>query len=79
MFKKILVPLDGSMRSEQAIPIAARVARACEGSVVLLKVVHPLIGSETYMPGRAQGPLGATKLRIELPPRRKWRKILSGL
>lgn len=41
MFQKILVPLDGSARAEQAIPVAARLARAVGGSVILL-VVAPL-------------------------------------
>ena len=36
---KILVPLDGSKRAEQAIPVAARIARYCGGSVVLLQAV----------------------------------------
>src|SRR5215467_10494531 len=36
---KILVPLDGSKRAEQAIPVAARIARYCSGSVVLLQAV----------------------------------------
>jgi nucleotide-binding universal stress UspA family protein len=35
MFKRILVPLDGSVRAEHAIPIAVRVARAYRSSVVL--------------------------------------------
>ena len=39
MFQRILVPLDGSMRAERAIPIAARIARASSGSVVLVRVV----------------------------------------
>jgi nucleotide-binding universal stress UspA family protein len=39
MFKTILVPLDGSIRAEQALPIAARIARISGGSVVLLRVV----------------------------------------
>lgn len=36
---KILVPLDGSLRAERAIPVAARIAHGCSGSVVLLRVV----------------------------------------
>ena len=36
---KILVPLDGSLRAERAIPVAARIAHACGGSVLLLCVV----------------------------------------
>jgi nucleotide-binding universal stress UspA family protein len=41
MFKRILVPLDGSPRAEQALPVAARLARASQGSLVLLQVVTP--------------------------------------
>ncbi len=41
MFEKILVPLDGSVRAEQAIPVAARIAREASG-VVMLLVVAPL-------------------------------------
>ncbi len=39
MFKRIIVPLDGSTRAERAIPLAARLARASEGSIILLRVV----------------------------------------
>lgn len=41
MFSRIIVPLDGSARARQAIPIAARIAVACEGSVALLGVLTP--------------------------------------
>jgi nucleotide-binding universal stress UspA family protein len=40
MFKHILVPLDGSRRAEQAIPVAAALARASHGSILLLRVVE---------------------------------------
>ncbi len=39
MFQRILVPLDGSSRAEQALPVAARIARASKGSVLLLHIV----------------------------------------
>jgi nucleotide-binding universal stress UspA family protein len=39
MFKRILVPLDGSRRAEQALPVAARLAQASGARVVLLRVV----------------------------------------
>jgi nucleotide-binding universal stress UspA family protein len=39
MFKRILVPLDGSTRAERAIPLAARIARASGGSIILLHIV----------------------------------------
>jgi nucleotide-binding universal stress UspA family protein len=40
MFKRILVPLDGSLRAERALPVAAHIARASGGSLVLLRVVN---------------------------------------
>jgi len=39
MFQRILVPLDGSKRAESALLVAARIARASQGSIVLLRVV----------------------------------------
>ncbi|HET9922098.1 MAG TPA: universal stress protein [Ktedonobacteraceae bacterium] len=39
MLQRILVPLDGSELAEQAIPVAARLARAVAGEVVLAHVV----------------------------------------
>ena len=41
MFQRILVPLDGSERAEQALPVAAHIARASHGSVLLLSVLPP--------------------------------------
>jgi nucleotide-binding universal stress UspA family protein len=41
MSQRILVPLDGSVRAEYALPIAARIARASGGSLHLLEVVSP--------------------------------------
>jgi nucleotide-binding universal stress UspA family protein len=43
MFKRILVPLDGSTRAERALPVAARVARATGGSLLLVQVINPPI------------------------------------
>ena len=54
MFERILVPLDGSSRAEQALPPAARIARASGGSVILLQVVSPPID---YGGGLMQTPL----------------------
>ena len=39
MFKRILVPLDGSGRAERALPVAARLARASGGSIFLVRVL----------------------------------------
>jgi nucleotide-binding universal stress UspA family protein len=43
MFQQILVPLDGSARAEQALPMATRLARASGGAVLLVQVVGPPI------------------------------------
>lgn len=40
MLKRILVPLDGSPRAEQALPAAAHLAQASEGTLVLVNVVN---------------------------------------
>jgi len=39
VFKHILVPLDGSGRAEQALPVAARLAHASGAAITLLRVV----------------------------------------
>ncbi len=54
MFHHVLVPLDGSPRAEQALPVAARIARATGGSVLLVQVLSPLID---YGGGLAPVPL----------------------
>jgi len=38
MFQRILVPLDGLQGSERAIAVAARIARACSGTIVFIRV-----------------------------------------
>jgi nucleotide-binding universal stress UspA family protein len=40
MFRNILVPLDGSSRAERVLPVAARLAQAFGGTVMLLRVVR---------------------------------------
>jgi nucleotide-binding universal stress UspA family protein len=39
MFQRILVPLDGSSRAEQALPVAERLAQTSGGTIVLLRVI----------------------------------------
>jgi len=41
MFQRILAPLDGSDRAEKALPVAARIARATGGTLVLLQAIPP--------------------------------------
>ena len=42
MFKRILVPLDGSKNAEKVLPIVIEEARLHQAVVVLLRVVAPL-------------------------------------
>ncbi|MGB8348013.1 MAG: universal stress protein [Ktedonobacteraceae bacterium] len=49
MFQRILVPLDGSLRAERALPVAARLAHAAHGTVVLLRVVAMPVDYVAYM------------------------------
>src|SRR5260370_12125744 len=40
MFVRILLPLDGSAAAEEALPVAAGIARASRGFIHLLRVVR---------------------------------------
>jgi nucleotide-binding universal stress UspA family protein len=51
MFQRILVPLDGSARAERAVPVAARLAQAAGGIVILVRVVSK---SNPLWPGKGQ-------------------------
>ena len=53
MFKRILVPLDGSECAEYALPIATHIARAHHAALILLRVVPTLVEYAPYlrMPG----------------------------
>jgi nucleotide-binding universal stress UspA family protein len=48
MYKKILVPLDGSVLAESALPKAVELARACGSRIVLLRAAeaHPFPGAD---------------------------------
>lgn len=52
MFKRILVPLDGSKQSEEAIPVAARIAHATGATIVFVEVVLPPVEFGTYTVNR---------------------------
>lgn len=53
MFKRILVPLDGSTRAEQALPVAAHLAQASEGTIFLVNVVNTTQEAMAYGLGGA--------------------------
>ena len=72
MFQRILVPLDGSARAERALTVAARLARASGGSIVLLQAVGIPAANSTYRYGAvaripiiAQDELDAEKAQAE--------------
>jgi nucleotide-binding universal stress UspA family protein len=48
MLKRILVPLDGSSRAEQVLPVAARLAQASGGTIILFHVVNITQEAMTY-------------------------------
>jgi nucleotide-binding universal stress UspA family protein len=53
MFRHILVPLDGSSRAEEALPLAAYLARQAGGTLSLLRVVPRQVGEDLYDYSRA--------------------------
>jgi len=59
MFQCILVPLDGTPQAEQALPVARRLARATDGTIILLQVVGIPADYSTYSYGAqiAQTPM----------------------
>jgi nucleotide-binding universal stress UspA family protein len=66
MYQRILVPLDGSACAEHAVPVAARIAGAWSGAVVLLRVVEAPAGDRPHLPGSYEpGP--------PMPPPTTWR------
>lgn len=42
MYKKILVPLDGTKRAEAILPQVEALAKQCDAALVLLEVLEPL-------------------------------------
>jgi nucleotide-binding universal stress UspA family protein len=56
MFKRILVPLDGSELAERAVPVAAQIARASGGSILLFGVVTaPIEYGSSFVPASSYG------------------------
>jgi nucleotide-binding universal stress UspA family protein len=53
MYTRILVPLDGSRRAERAIPVAARIARASGGTIILVRAVNVASGIWPSLAGYA--------------------------
>jgi len=49
MYKRILLPLDGSAMAEQALPYAIAQAEHFQAELILLKVLEP-VDSSTSLP-----------------------------
>lgn len=63
MLKRVLVPLDGSARAEQALPVAAHLVQEVGGTVVLLRVVsipNEFVAYFTLEPIATQSVINAT-------------------
>ena len=50
MYKKILVPLDGSRRAEAILPYVIELAHSQDSKVVLLNVVEPMLSTISPYP-----------------------------
>ncbi len=58
MFKKLLVPLDGSSRSAVALPLARTLAKATGGEIVLVRVIpDDLLGADPMVRAEAENSL----------------------
>jgi nucleotide-binding universal stress UspA family protein len=53
MYKRVLLPLDGSPLAEQALPHAIAQAECFGAQLVLLRVVEPILPTETVVPREA--------------------------
>jgi nucleotide-binding universal stress UspA family protein len=65
MFQRILVPLDGSTRAESALPVAARLARAYGGSLILVEVIETSRDYGAYRQPLIEEEKGAAKEYLE--------------
>jgi nucleotide-binding universal stress UspA family protein len=50
MFNTLLVPLDGSVQAEQALPLASRIARHFGSTLLLLRVINPPNDMRMFVP-----------------------------
>ena len=70
--KRILVPLDGSLRTESVLPTAARIARAYGAEILLVHVVQAPIASSVLRAGAelelAHGPRRAARIQRQAVP-----------
>jgi len=75
MFKRILLPLDGSPLAEQAIPYAVAQAERFGAEIILLRVVEPLRGA----PGASTSVMNSVERRLGGIARQYLDEIAGGL
>jgi len=73
MFRKIIVPVDGSDHARKAIDVASRLADPKGGRIVLVHVLqksldNPAIAREARVEGTDPAAYGPERPRIEAPP-----------
>jgi nucleotide-binding universal stress UspA family protein len=52
MFERIVVPLDGTEHAERALPVAARIAHATDGTLIVISVLPPPFEAASYEESR---------------------------
>ncbi len=55
MFERIVVSLDGTVEAEHALPVAARIAHATDGTLIVMSAMLPLDECETSEMDRTAG------------------------
>jgi nucleotide-binding universal stress UspA family protein len=65
MYRRILLPLDGSLLAEEALPYAVAQASCCAAELVLLKVLQPLPERTMSLSSRRQAEELSTRLAHE--------------
>jgi len=52
MFERIVVPLDGTEHAERALPVAARIAHATNGTLIVISVLPHKLKDASYVESR---------------------------
>jgi len=78
MFQSSIVPLDGSEYAEQALPVAARLARASGGSLLLLQVIIPYYYGEAAWSAGLPVPLIRGRVEDELEDAKRYLATVAG-
>ncbi len=64
MFKKVLVPIDGSEHSNRAVDRAVELAKCCDASLILVHVIQDLPLPKEILEMMAAGEVTATREQI---------------